>query len=101
MRRRENECCDCGLPCMGSACPNRNVLRLYCDKCKQDVSELFEYKGEELCDDCLWDTLPKYESDDDEQCPECGEWWPLFYLDGDPMCINCIEDRLRISTDED
>ena len=37
MTKYENECCDCATesyPCMGSACPNRNVKHLYCDKCK-------------------------------------------------------------------
>ena len=99
MRRYENDCVGCQIGCIH--CGREHALHLYCDKCHAETSDLFEYKGEELCDDCLWDTLPKYESDDDEQCPECGEWWPLFYLDGEPMCINCIEDRLRISTDED
>lgn len=96
MRKRENECCDCGLPCMGSACPNRNVLRLYCDKCGHEASELFDLDGDELCEDCLYKMLPRYESDDEEQCPTCGEYDFLRYLNGEPMCRCCIEDKLRI-----
>lgn len=53
MIKYENECCDCGLPCLGDRCPNRNVRRLYCDKCGNDCRELYEVDGEQLCDDCL------------------------------------------------
>lgn len=48
-----NECVDCGLPCIGSACPYRNVKRLYCDDCKDEYDELYEFDGEELCIDCI------------------------------------------------
>ena len=62
MIRYENECCGCavpGYPCMGSACPNINVKHLYCDKCKADCEELYDYDGEELCEDCLLDSFKK------------------------------------------
>ena len=39
----EDECCGCATesyPCLGNACPNRNVKHLYCDKCKDDVEKL-------------------------------------------------------------
>ena len=52
MRRIENECVSCGLPCLGDICPNRRVERLYCDKCENE-SELYEYGNKELCIDCL------------------------------------------------
>ena len=32
-RRIENHCVDCGLPCLGSSCPYRNVPVDYCDDC--------------------------------------------------------------------
>ena len=62
MIKYENECCDCavpGYPCMGSSCPNRNVKHPYCDKCKADCEELYDYDGEELCEDCLKDSFEK------------------------------------------
>ena len=55
MRKTENECVGCaslGLYCLGSACPNRNVTRFYCDKCGEEAT-LYDYDGEELCEYCL------------------------------------------------
>ena len=51
----EDECVGCPteMGCLGSACPNRNVKRLYCDKCKDDVEKLYKYDGEEICEECL------------------------------------------------
>ena len=60
----ENECCDCATesyPCMGSACPNRHVPHFYCDKCGEDVEELYKVDGEELCEECLKDNFEKVE----------------------------------------
>ena len=55
MRKVTNECVSCGLPCLGDACPNRRVVRWYCDECKQrfDEDELYVVEDEELCADCL------------------------------------------------
>ena len=64
MRREENECVGCkelGLPCMGDACPNRHVVRLYCDECGDEASVLYEYDGEEMCESCVLDALPRTE----------------------------------------
>lgn len=54
-----NECCDCAVPaypCLGSACPRRNVPHYYCDKCK-DEERLYYYEGQELCIGCIEDLL--------------------------------------------
>lgn len=54
----ENECCDCAspmYPCRGESCSFRRVPHYYCDKCKENVEELYEVDGEELCEDCLKD----------------------------------------------
>ena len=58
MVRYEDECVDCGLPCLGDACKNRNVRRLYCDRCLNEVDTLFVWDetGEQLCEDCLCET---------------------------------------------
>ena len=61
MIKCENECVGCtdmGMPCMGDHCPNRNVPRLYCDRCRQEVEELRHYEGEQVCNDCI---LENYE----------------------------------------
>ena len=58
----EDECCGCATenyPCMGSACPYRNVPHLYCDKCKEEVDTLYEYEGDQVCIDCIVKSLKK------------------------------------------
>ena len=52
MKRIENECVDCGLPCLGNSCPYKNVVRFYCDRCGEE-EKLYHYYGEEICQDCL------------------------------------------------
>lgn len=56
MLEYENECVSCGLPCFGSACPNRNVAHYYCDECGSEET-LFRYFHKELCRDCLVEHL--------------------------------------------
>lgn len=59
--RYEDECCGCAVPsypCMGSACPNRNVPHLYCDKCEEEVEDLYKTKNGQLCAECV---LKKFE----------------------------------------
>ncbi len=60
MIKKENECVDCGLPCLGSSCPNRNVIRIYCDKCG-DEGKIYHYDGEHLCISCIEETLEEVE----------------------------------------
>lgn len=42
MKRIENHCVDCGLPCLGSGCPNHDVVVYYCDECRHD--EVADYR---------------------------------------------------------
>lgn len=51
----EDECVGCPteMGCLGSACPNRNVKHLYCDRCGNDEEKLYKYNDEELCEECL------------------------------------------------
>lgn len=60
MKRTENDCVDCGLPCLGSSCPYRNVVHFYCDKCGQET-DLYHFEDEELCIDCIVESLEKVE----------------------------------------
>jgi hypothetical protein len=60
MKIIENECVDCGLPCIGNACPYRNVARFYCDECNEET-EIYYFDGQELCIDCIEKKLQKVE----------------------------------------
>ena len=59
----EDECVGCPteMGCMGSACPNRNVKHLYCDKCEQEVDDLYEWDDKQVCIDCIVKSLKKVE----------------------------------------
>ena len=54
MKRIEDECVDCPteMGCLGSSCPNRNVVRYYCDYCGKE-EKLYDYDGDEICEECL------------------------------------------------
>lgn len=60
----ENECVDCGLPCMRESCPYYKVVRFYCDCCHDEVEDLYWFDGEELCIDCVAKRLEKIEYND-------------------------------------
>ena len=53
MVKVESGCVDCGLPCWGTSCSYYKVLVLVCDRCHDEVDELYEVDGEDLCEDCL------------------------------------------------
>lgn len=62
----EDECCGCATesyPCLGSACPNRNVPHLYCDKCEEEVEELYETENGQLCEECVLKMFEKVRID--------------------------------------
>ena len=59
----ENECTDCGLPCIGSSCKYLNVTRYYCDDC-EDENILYEYDSEQLCINCVAKRLDVVEGSD-------------------------------------
>ena len=55
MRQVEDECVGCtamGLHCIGSSCPNRNVVRYYCDECGEEDT-LYDFDNQELCIECI------------------------------------------------
>ena len=52
MKKIENECVNCGLPCLGKICPYREIPHYYCDRCGEEET-LYYYDGEELCAYCL------------------------------------------------
>ena len=55
MRQVEDQCVGCtamGLHCIGSSCPNRNVVRYYCDECGEEDT-LYDFDNQELCIECI------------------------------------------------
>ena len=64
MKRIEDECAGCGLPCLGNSCPYKNVVHFYCDKC-EDEGILYHYDDLELCKDCLLKEFEIVEGSDD------------------------------------
>lgn len=67
MVKYENECvgCECGCSCIG--CSLKSVKHLYCDKCGNDVEDLYDLNGKEVCEDCLKEYWHRrnWEDDDD------------------------------------
>lgn len=59
MIQYEDECVGCppSIGCLGSACSNRNVPHYYCDECKSEVDDLYEYDGGQFCLECLLDII--------------------------------------------
>ena len=56
MVRIENQCLGCedlGMHCLGAACPRKRVEVRICDKCGEELDDIYEVDGEELCEDCL------------------------------------------------
>ena len=88
-----NECVGCtsmGLPCIGASCPNRNVLRFYCDCCGSE-NDLYEFDGEELCEGCIQERLEMTEG----TCECChDEEVEVFAFEGQQLCWNCVLNQL-------
>ena len=53
----ENQCVDCGLPCLGNSCPHRNVQVVECDTC-HDYAQ-YNIDGEDFCEKCARKMLAK------------------------------------------
>lgn len=50
----EDLCVDCGLPCIGHACPyhkSHNSENYYCDTCLLSCAE-YKIEGEDFCNEC-------------------------------------------------
>ena len=65
MKVYENDCVDCGLPCLYSGCPYYSSPHWYCDRCEEEMppEDLRELDGEQLCQDCIMKVLPKVRRD--------------------------------------
>lgn len=57
MRIVENECVNCGLPCLYTACPYYNVEKFLCDKCGKEAT-LYDTEFGEVCENCLIKQFP-------------------------------------------
>lgn len=61
MIKFQNECVDCGLPCLGSTCSYKRVPHYFCDECEEETT-LYEFEdGVQLCKDCLLDKFDTVE----------------------------------------
>ena len=60
----ENECVNCGLPCLRQSCPYWAVTRLYCDCCNNEEYDLYWFEDEQLCIDCIIKRLERVEYDE-------------------------------------
>lgn len=69
MIKFENQCVDCGLPCIGSACKYIHVPCFYCDECGYET-DTYHYDGKQLCIDCIEKRLDKVSIDDYDD----GNW---------------------------
>lgn len=95
-----NECCDCavpGYPCLGSACPRRNVEVYECDECGEElVEDVYEDEdGKHYCKDCLLKKFKKV-----FVCEKCGEEiedGEIYEDDGDIICEDCLLRRYEKS----
>lgn len=60
MVKYENDCVDCGQPCLGNGCPYYKVPYLYCDSCGDETDTLYYgANGDELCEHCILEQLEK------------------------------------------
>ena len=51
MRKNENHCVQCDLPCIGRACPYVNVEVVICDVC-DELDATYHIDGEDYCEEC-------------------------------------------------
>ncbi len=56
MKRTENHCVDCGLPCLGRSCPYSHITVCYCDICGDEGAE-YTIDGEDYCEECAKEYL--------------------------------------------
>lgn len=57
----ENECVDCGLPCIYESCPYWAVARFYCDECGSEEDTLYWWDDQQLCLGCVEARLERVE----------------------------------------
>lgn len=63
MIKIDDECVDCGLPCMGKNCPYKDVIHIICDECGDECREVYDVDGEHLCENCLLEAFPVINED--------------------------------------
>ena len=52
MRKKVNNCCDCGIPCTLFCSLRDDSWEYYCDNCG-DEAKLYDWEGRELCISCI------------------------------------------------
>lgn len=59
MIKYENDCVDCGLPCLMNGCKYYHVPHLYCDVCGNEEEILYTDGNSQLCRECYLDAAEK------------------------------------------
>ncbi|MDE5763774.1 MAG: hypothetical protein K2N49_01730 [Ruminococcus sp.] len=65
MIKIEDDCVGCPY-CIN--CGKSRTPHCYCDKCHQEVDELYSYYDEQLCEKCLLDEFPVVIVDEEVSC---------------------------------
>lgn len=65
MKEVTDECVGCPpeIGCLGSSCPNRNIVNYYCDICGEETI-LYHYDGYEMCAECILNQFEVVEGSD-------------------------------------
>ena len=56
LKKVVNMCCGCavpGYPCIGDLCERRRVEVYYCDKCGEELEDVYIYEGRHYCEEHL------------------------------------------------
>jgi hypothetical protein len=100
----ESACQGCA-ECIGCRRQFQNVKIRYCDKCEDEVDELFyDDNGEEICWDCYKEQYMSKICDDmdEDRCVNCGsDAEELFSVDGDWLCEECLEEMAEKVEDDE
>lgn len=92
----EDGCVGCPphMGCLGSLCPNRNIMICTCDKCGDecDADEFYEVGGEMICENCLEKHIRDSYEEINPHCEKCGKGIDeieLYDVEGETLCIDC------------
>jgi len=80
MKEIENQCVGCPkeIGCLGSGCPNRNIIVYYCDRCNGYAN--YKIGDEDMCEECA----EKY----------CNELWEQISLEDKCELLDLYFERI-------
>ena len=88
MIKIENHCVGCDIPCID--CGRKAVEVYYCDKCGDELDEVYEDDGEHLCEEHLLERYRKRLI-----CTGCGEEidGDVYGVEDDLYCEYCLLEK--------